>query len=57
MMFQGLDEVGNKPFAEWVVELDHTGSFVLGEGAELEATGRHRTLEPVSTTHQFEPTD
>ena len=40
-MFRGLDEVGNKAFAEWLVEADHTGPLVLGEDAELEATGRH----------------
>ncbi len=47
-MFRGLDEVGNKAFAEWVVEADHTGPFVLGEGAELEATGRHVQLAGVT---------
>ena len=28
--FRGLDEVGNKAFAEWLVEADHTGPLVLG---------------------------
>ncbi len=37
---RGLDEVGNRAFAEWVVQADHTGPFVLGEDAVLEATGR-----------------
>ena len=27
--FRGLDEVGNKAFAEWLVEADHTGPLVL----------------------------
>jgi hypothetical protein len=31
IMFRGLDEVGNKAFAEWIVEADHTGPLVLGE--------------------------
>ena len=31
--FRGLDEVGNKAFAEWLVEADHTGPLVLSEGA------------------------
>ena len=42
--FRGLDEVGNKAFAEWLVEADHTGPLVLGEDAVLEATGRHVQL-------------
>ncbi len=41
---RGLDEVGNKAFAEWVVEADHTGPLVLGEEAILDATGRRVTL-------------
>ena len=48
MMFRGLDEVGNKAFAEWVVEADHTGPLVLDEGAELDATGRHVQLAGVT---------
>jgi ketosteroid isomerase-like protein len=48
IMFRGLDEVGNKAFAEWVVEGDHTGPFALGEGAELEATGRRVRLAGVT---------
>ena len=43
-MFRGLDEVGNKAFAEWLVEADHTGPLVLAEDAVLEATGRHVQL-------------
>ena len=31
IMFRGLDEVGNKAFAEWVIEADHTGPLDLGE--------------------------
>jgi ketosteroid isomerase-like protein len=38
---RGLDEVGNKAFAEWLMEADHTGPLVLDEDAALEATGRH----------------
>jgi ketosteroid isomerase-like protein len=44
IMFRGLDEVGNKAFAEWLIEADHTGPLVLGEDAVLEATGRHIQL-------------
>ena len=29
VMFRGLDEAGNKAFAEWLVEADHTGPLVL----------------------------
>jgi ketosteroid isomerase-like protein len=46
--FRGLDEVGNKAFAEWLVEADHTGPYVLGEDAVLEATGRHVQLPGVT---------
>ncbi len=44
IMFRGLDEVGNKAFAEWVIEADHTGPLVLGGDAVIEATGRHVQL-------------
>ena len=44
IMLRGLDEVGNKAVAEWVIEADHTGPLVLGEDAVLEATGRRVTL-------------
>ena len=40
---RGADEVGNKAFAEW-----HTGPYVLGEDAALEATGRHVQLAGVT---------
>jgi ketosteroid isomerase-like protein len=46
--FRGLDEVGNKAFAEWLVEADHTGPLVLSEDTVLEATGRHVRLPGVT---------
>ncbi len=46
--YRGLDEVGNKAFAEWLVEGDHTGPLVLGEDSVLEATGRHVQLPGVT---------
>ena len=48
IMFRGLDEVGNRAFAEWLIEADHTGPLVLGEDAVLEATGRHVQLAGVT---------
>ena len=45
---RGLDEVGNKAFAEWLIEADHTGPYVLSEDAVLEATGRHVLLAGVT---------
>jgi ketosteroid isomerase-like protein len=48
IMFRGLDEVGNKAFAEWVVEADHSGPLVLDEGAVLDATGRRIRLAGVT---------
>ena len=44
VMFRGLDEVGNKAFAEWLIEADHTGPYVLNEDAVVEPTGRHVQL-------------
>jgi ketosteroid isomerase-like protein len=41
IMFRGLDEVGNKAVAEWIIEADHTGPMVLGTDGVLDATGRH----------------
>jgi ketosteroid isomerase-like protein len=46
--FRGIDEVGNKAFAEWLVEADHTGPLVLSEDTTLEATGRHVLLPGVT---------
>ena len=46
--FRGLDEVGNKAFAEWLIEADHTGPLVLSEDTVLEATGRHLQLPGVT---------
>ena len=46
--FRGIDEVGNKAFAEWLVEADHTGPLVLSEDSVLEATGRHVVLPGVT---------
>jgi ketosteroid isomerase-like protein len=48
VLFRGLDEVGNKAFAEWVVEADHTGPLVLSDDAVMEATGRHVRLAGMS---------
>ena len=48
IMFRGLDEVGNKAFAEWLVEADHTGPMVLGEDVVLEATGRRVRMAGVT---------
>ena len=45
---RGLDEVGNKAIAEWLVEADHTGPLVLSEDTVLEATGRHLQLPGVT---------
>ena len=44
VFYRGLDEVGNRAFAEWLIEADHTGPFILDDDAVLEATGRHVQL-------------
>ena len=41
VMFRGLDKVGNRAIAEWIIEADHTGPVVLGKDGVLDATGRH----------------
>ena len=46
--FRGIDEVGNKAYAEWLVDADHTGPLVLSEDSVLEATGRHVQLPGVT---------
>lgn len=48
ILFRGLDEVGNKAFAEWVVEADHSGPLVLDEGTVLAPTGRRVRLAGVT---------
>ena len=48
IMLRGLDEVGNKAYAEWLIEADHTGPLVLGDDAVVEATGRHVVLPGVT---------
>jgi ketosteroid isomerase-like protein len=48
LVLRSLDEVGNKAYAEWLVEADHTGPLVLGEGAVVEASGRRIQLPGVT---------
>jgi ketosteroid isomerase-like protein len=48
ILLRGVDEVGNRAYAEWVIEADHTGPLVLDEDVVLEATGRHVQLPGVS---------
>ena len=48
IMFRGLDEVGNKAFAEWLIEADHTGPMVLADDVVLEATGRRIRMAGVT---------
>jgi ketosteroid isomerase-like protein len=45
---RSLDEVGNKTYAEWLIDADHTGPLVLDDDVVLEATGRHVQLAGVS---------
>ncbi len=48
ILFRGLDEVGNRAYAEWLIEADHTGPLILGDGAEIEPTGRRVQLAGVT---------
>ena len=47
--FRGLDEVGNKAFAEWLVDADHTGPLVLSEDRRA---GSNWTARPVARRHR-----
>ena len=48
ILLRGVDEVGNRVYAEWLIEADHTGPLVLSEEVALEATGRHVLLAGAS---------
>ena len=48
ILLRGVDEVGNRAYAEWLIEADHTGPLVLDEDVVLEATGRHVQLAGAS---------
>jgi ketosteroid isomerase-like protein len=48
ILLRGVDEVGNRVYAEWLIEADHTGPLVLDENVALEATGRRVKLAGVS---------
>ena len=48
IVFRGLDETGNRAFAEWIIEADHTGPLILGPDTELEPTGRRVQLAGVT---------
>src|SRR6478609_1433638 len=48
VIFRGLDEVGNKAYAEWLIEADHTGPLILDEGVELEPTQQRVKLPGVT---------
>jgi ketosteroid isomerase-like protein len=48
LLTRGLDEVGNKVFAEWVVEADHTGPYLLADDVVIEPTGRRVQLAGVT---------
>jgi hypothetical protein len=48
ILLRGVDEVGNRAYAEWVIEADHTGPLVLDDDVVLDATGRHVRLPGMS---------
>ena len=48
LSLRGLDEVGNKAFAEWLIEADHSGPLFLSDDAALDATGRHVQMAGVT---------
>jgi ketosteroid isomerase-like protein len=48
ILLRGVDEVGNRAYAEWLIEADHTGPLVLDDDVVVEPTGRHVQLAGVS---------
>jgi ketosteroid isomerase-like protein len=44
---RGVDESANRAFAEWVLEADHTGPFLLGDTV-IDGTGHHVELPGVT---------
>jgi len=44
LLTRGVDEVGNKVFAEWVIEADHSGPYILDDDAVIAPTGRRVQL-------------
>ncbi len=48
ILLRSVDEVGNRVYAEWLIEADHTGPLVLDEDVAIEATGRHIELAGMS---------
>ena len=48
ILLRGVDEVGNRVYAEWLIEADHTGPLVLDEDVVMEPTGRRVVLAGVS---------
>ena len=48
ILLRSVDVVGNRAYAEWVIEADHTGPLVLDDDVVLDATGRHVQLAGAS---------
>ena len=48
ILLRAVDEVGNRVYAEWLIEADHTGPLVLDDDVVLEATGRQVQLAGMS---------
>src|SRR6476619_2425417 len=48
ILLRAVDEVGNRVYAEWLIEADHTGPLVLDDAVVLDPTGRRVRLAGVS---------
>ena len=48
ILLRALDEVGNRAYAEWLIQADHTGPLVLGEDAISGADRRRVQLAGVT---------
>jgi len=48
ILLRSVDEVGNRVYAEWLIEADHTGPLVLDDDVVLDPTGKHVQLAGVS---------
>jgi ketosteroid isomerase-like protein len=48
LLLRSVDEIGNRVYAEWLIDADHTGPLVLDDDVVVDATGRHVQLAGVS---------
>ena len=53
ILLRGIDEVGNRAYAEWLIEADHTGPLILGDGCRTGGNREARQELPGVTVADF----